>query len=155
MKRVMLVLVLILVLVSSSVAASTNFFPYYNEEVFTAPSVFNQIVQKEIVKPISVKKEILVGKEETKIETIEPQRISILEKCFAPEKVSVKVNQPVIWKNERKHVKSLIVGVREISGVRSNFLNPDDAFIHQFSEPGEYTYVDSVVIGVVGKIVVE
>lgn len=80
--------------------------------------------------------------------------IFITENGFEPKEVEVKINQRVIWKNKRERLPALILGVREISEMKSVFFQPEEYFYWSFSEPGEYTYVDGVVIGRVGKIIV-
>lgn len=88
-------------------------------------------------------------------EIIVPKKILITEKGFEPIEIKVKTNYPVIWKNQRLATKSLVYGVREIFGMKSGMINPGENFTWQFSEPGIYTYVDAVVLGRVGRIVVQ
>jgi len=88
------------------------------------------------------------------IEDLAPIEILITKNDILIDSVNVKVNQPVIWKNEQRSLQALIYGMREISGMRSGFIEPGESFTWEFSEPGEYVYVDSVVIGRTGKIVV-
>lgn len=81
--------------------------------------------------------------------------ILITEKGFEPREIQVKVDQMVTWKNKRERLSALVLGVREISDLRSDFIRPEEYFSWSFPEPGEYTYVDGVVIGRVGHIVVK
>jgi plastocyanin len=104
-----------------------------------------------------IKKEsakIIVKAEKNEIKKKVPQQIIITENIIRFESVTIDVNQEVIWKNEQEKLQALVYGVREISGMRSGFIQPGESFTWQFSEPGEYTYVDSVVIGRMGKITV-
>jgi len=81
--------------------------------------------------------------------------IKIIEGKFVPNEMVVERGQEVTWVNERKRNKALVRGLREINDLDSGFLNPGDSFKQTFSEVGEYTYVDGVIIGVVGKIIVK
>ena len=81
-------------------------------------------------------------------------KIIITENIIRFEPVTININQEIIWKNEQEKLQALVYGVREISGMKSGFIQPGESFTWQFSEPGEYTYVDSVVIGRMGKIIV-
>jgi hypothetical protein len=83
-----------------------------------------------------------------------PVEVVITEEIIGLKPIEVKVNQPVVWKNEQKRLQSLIYGMREISAMKSDFIEPGESFTWSFSEPGEYVYVDSVVIGRTGKIIV-
>ena len=80
--------------------------------------------------------------------------VSITQTGLVPEIVRVRVGQEIIWKNERESLGALIFGVREISSMRSKFLKPGDEFSTSFSELGEKVYVEGVVIGLAGKIIV-
>ncbi len=93
--------------------------------------------------------------EEKLIVVNEPIEILITDEILRFEPVTVKVNQPVIWKNEQEKLQVLLYGMREIFAMKSGFLEPGESFSWTFLEPGEYTYVDSVVIGRSGKILVE
>ena len=104
-----------------------------------------------------IKKEsakIIVKGEKKDIKNKFPQEIILTENIIRLESITVDVNQKVIWKNEQEKLQALVYGVREISGMKSGFIQPGESFTWQFSEPGEYTYVDSVVIGRMGKIIV-
>jgi len=74
---------------------------------------------------------------------------------FDPPEIEVQVGQEVVWMNERDNLKAMVVGMREISSMRSKFLQPGDKFSWTFIEPGNYQYVDAVVIGSLGKIIVK
>ncbi len=74
---------------------------------------------------------------------------------FLPPKVKVQVNQAVIWRNERDNLDAYIVGLRGISDLRSDVLSPGDEFNWTFNEPGEYQYVDMIIIGSLGNIIVK
>lgn len=82
-------------------------------------------------------------------------QVIITNEGFEPKEIRIKSSQTIIWKNERKYWRTLVRGLREINDMDSGFLEPGDSFSWTFTEPGEYTYVDGVIIGKVGKIVVE
>ena len=86
---------------------------------------------------------------------LEAAEILITKEGFEPKKIIIKVNQPLIWKNEQDRLSALVLGVREIYGVNSGLLEPGQKFEQGFSKPGVYTYVDGIVLGRVGKIVVQ
>lgn len=81
--------------------------------------------------------------------------IEITDNGFEPIELEVNVNELVSWKNVRERTKSLIYGMREISSMRSPIIAPRESFTYSFSKPGKYTYVDSIVIGRVGRIIVK
>lgn len=85
----------------------------------------------------------------------EPVRVSIQEDGFFPAKITIAPGQKVIWKNDRKRLKSLVMGVRELIEMRSEFLLPEKEFSWTFEKEGEFDYMDGVTIGREGKIVVE
>lgn len=85
---------------------------------------------------------------------IPPKKVLITENGFEPKTVWAKANQTIVWKNGRKQTPALVYGVREISGMKSGYIFPAGNFSWSFLEPGVYTYVDAVVLGKVGKIVV-
>ena len=99
------------------------------------PRVIVKSIKKEIEK---VSREIIITNDTLKFET-----------------VTIDVDQAVVWKNEQDKLQALIYGVRKISGMKSGYIGPGESFSWQFSEPGEYIYVDSVVIGRAGKIIVQ
>lgn len=88
-------------------------------------------------------------------EIIPPKIVLITENGFEPKTVWVKANQTIVWKNGRKQTPALVYGVREISGMKSGYIFPAGNFSWNFLEPGVYTYVDAVVLGRVGRIVVQ
>ena len=47
------------------------------------------------------------------------------------------------------------MGVREISALNSGNLMPKETFSWKFDASGRYTYVDGIVIGYSGEIIVE
>ena len=91
---------------------------------------------------------------EKPVKKLEPVIIEITEKGFVPSSVEVEVGQPIVWKNKHAFFKSMIAGVREAEELRSKLLEPKDYFTWNFSKAGEYDYVDAVIIGRTGKIIV-
>jgi len=81
-------------------------------------------------------------------------QIEVLEEGFSPKVVEISAGQTVIWMNKRK-TKTFIVGMRELDDMRSKFLEFGEVFSWRFDEPGTYTYVDSIVIGKTGKVIVK
>ena len=91
------------------------------------------------------------------IPTTHPIRIktiSITEKGFKPQILNVHLGEKVQWINERLHTGSLVYGVRELTGMRSPMLEMGEIFIWTFEREGTFVYVDSVVIGRMGKVIV-
>jgi plastocyanin len=80
--------------------------------------------------------------------------VFILENKFDPSFVEVSVGDTIVWINKRKKLNSFIIGMRELSGMKSKFLFPNDKFEWTFNKPGKYVYVDGIIIGLEGKIVV-
>ncbi len=68
--------------------------------------------------------------------------------------VEVGVNETVVWVNAQEKLPLFLIGVREIIGMRSPFLQPGEVFRKTFTEKGEFTYVDGIMIGRTGKIIV-
>jgi len=85
----------------------------------------------------------------------EVAEVLITQTGFEPKEITIKVNQKLVWKNEQDKLPALVLGVREIYELRSGLLEPGQEFIQVFSQPGEYTYVDGIVLGRVGKVVVQ
>lgn len=81
--------------------------------------------------------------------------VIISEGGFHPSEISVKVNQKILWQNNRERLSAMILGVRGILDMKSEMFSPQQTFSWSFSEPGVYTYVDAIMVGTVGKIVVE
>ncbi len=88
-------------------------------------------------------------------ETLSPLTISLIDNKVALDEVKVKVNQPIIWKNDQKNTKSQIYGVREAIDIRSPLLNSGDSFKWVFNKSGRYSYVDVIVLGRSGVVIVE
>lgn len=173
MKRRMFILFLIvglLVLICSAVSAdirsgaiisadtSTNpFFTYYDGDVFIVRSLFQPNMQpvsppttqpnKEPVIQLVIEKETDQAKK-TKF-------IVIKENRFEPEEVIVKAGQEVTWINEREKLPAFVLGIREAIQIKSPFFKPGESFSWTFDKTGKYVYVDGVVIGITGRIVVE
>lgn len=133
-----------------SLVSAENLCSFQERNNFWFNSPFDKLVmpKPDFEKP---KTFFLVEQEEV----IVPKKILITEKGFEPKEIKVKANYPVVWKNERKQTGSLVYGVREISGMKSGMISFGENFTWRFSEPGVYTYVDAVVLGRVGRIVVQ
>tara|TARA_Y100000310_G_C20431617_1_gene691748 strand:- start:47 stop:520 length:474 start_codon:yes stop_codon:yes gene_type:complete len=85
----------------------------------------------------------------------EPVVVLITEKGFQPQIVNLSVGQRIVWKNKQTAFKAIIAGVREAEKMRSKTLEPNDFFTWNFSKAGEYNYVDVVIIGRTGKVIVK
>ena len=173
MKNIIIVILMLSVCLFS-VNANLDSFNYFDREIFNPNKINVQGTQfKEM--PVAFfstpyEKIIRSFQSEIKMEKLEPrmivksikkeieekvsQEIIITNDTLKFETVTIDVDQEIIWKNEQDKLKALIYGVREISGMKSGFIGPGDSFTWTFSEPGEYTYVDSVVVGRSGKIIV-
>tara|TARA_Y100000310_G_C20580732_1_gene762844 strand:+ start:731 stop:1144 length:414 start_codon:yes stop_codon:yes gene_type:complete len=137
-----------MVLLSVAVSGFTNPFIQFQELVLEEQLLFySPYVNLEIP-------EIMLEKEKTKVDN-NIVEVLITKNGFEPEVVKVGINQKLTWKNERPKLTALVLGVREISAISSGFLEPGMEFTQKFSEPGEYTYVDGIIIGRVGKVIVQ
>lgn len=94
------------------------------------------------------------GVDELLIEESEIVQITITKKGFDPAEVRIESGQSVMWVNERERLDALVVIVKGMPNEVSELLGPFEYFTWEFSEPGEYVYVDGVVIGQMGKVVV-
>ena len=106
---------------------------------------------KEFTTELSLEKSVEKN-EDLKLPVVE---ILITDDGFEPEEVTVKVGQTVMWHNQRGYTKAIVAGMREIIQLRSPPLAPEKKFYWRFDTPGKFTYVDAVVIGHTGKIIVE
>jgi plastocyanin len=156
-------IVIILMLVPF-VFAENNFFTYYDDSVFTVGSVFERTFHVMKMPLFSTFYKDVMLQKNTAVEIVPKVTqkskgkvfdISITKNGFYPSELKINVNQQVIWKNNNKFIKTKVIGVREVYPMKSDFLNPGDEFSWTFSSPGEFTYVDGVVIGRVGKIIVQ
>jgi plastocyanin len=86
---------------------------------------------------------------------LQPVEVIVNKLGFEPSTVVVGVNQPVIWINKREKHQVLLMGLREISLMNSGLFESEDTFTWTFSESGNYTYADGIIIGVTGMIVVQ
>lgn len=160
--------------------ASGQLFTYYDNDIFIFKqfskvdlpdiffnSIFDKLMEKkEVVKRVVVREDILDSRKDHYIveerllvqeeeRPLDPIYITVTEEGFFPEEVIVKRNQSIVWLNDRKKLTLLVLGLREIDDLDSDFLQPGESFSWQFSEKGVYTYVDGVMIGRVGKVVVQ
>ena len=99
----------------------------------------DKLIAKEVVQPNNEK---------------EPAVILITEKGFQPQILTVTVGQKIIWKNKQKTFNSMVTGVREADQMKSKTLELNDFFTWNFSKAGTYDYVDVVIKGRTGKIIV-
>tara|TARA_Y100000310_G_scaffold324914_1_gene387514 strand:- start:24467 stop:24916 length:450 start_codon:yes stop_codon:yes gene_type:complete len=145
-----LVLMLLLVL-SSSTASPGLFFQNPFTSLFEAKPVFTTIFDTiQLQSTLQDSEPILL---ET---SIEPRNEIIIEDLtFSPKVITIASGDEITWINQRQGLKALVMGLREISQMRSPFMEPNDEFSFTFNVPGTYTYSDGVIIGVIGKIIVE
>ena len=80
--------------------------------------------------------------------------VEITKTGFDPPYLIIEEGQEVIWRNERSDFEAIVVGLREITSMRSEIVEPGDQFSWIFSNTGDYTYIDAVFVGSVGKITV-
>ena len=99
----------------------------------------DKLITEEVIKPKKEK---------------EPAVVLITGKGFQPQVLNVSVGQKIVWKNKQPTFNSIVVGVREADQMKSKTLEPNDFFTWNFSKAGEYDYVDAVIIGRTGKIIV-
>ncbi len=74
---------------------------------------------------------------------------------FTPEVITISQGATIEWRNERKKLSLLLLGVREIIDMKSPFVKSKSSFTYTFDNTGKFTYVDGVMIGQSGKIIVE
>jgi plastocyanin len=123
--------------------------PFFNiDSVFSQPEIFFGSPFDSLV---LVETEATVS---NKITLPEKVIVEVGAHGFSPEEVEVSLNQEITWINGREKIPYLLLGLREISSMKSQITGPGDSFTYSFSLPGEYTYVDAIVIGWVGKIIV-
>ena len=150
-KRVLFILLILFsfILVSAQ-SERFEFFPYYDENVFTAKRIFSPFIAKEVFSIVLFDSPLVIKEEIEK-----PLEVLIKKTYLDPKEIKVKVGQLVTWKNDRSEMQALLFGMREIHEMKSGFLDPGESFTWNFSKPGKYEYVDAIVIGTSGKIVVE
>lgn len=129
---------------------SGELFLLYDGNTYTAKKVFNPYLQEAVFSPSY---ELQQEAEEDNSESGQIE-IIITKEGFVPEKIEIKRNQTIVWKNGRETLPALIMGMREISMVKRS-LQPGESFSRVFSDPGKYFYVDGIIIGYSGEIVVE
>jgi plastocyanin len=94
-----------------------------------------------------------VVKESPKIYTRHIVRVN--DTGFTPEVLTISRGATIEWRNERKKLPFLLLGVREIVSMKSSVVNPKESFIWTFENNGTFTYVDGVILGQSGKVIVE
>lgn len=150
MKKIIILTVLFLIFPLLG-KAEIYFFPYYNS-LFTAPLIFtreNYINSHFESQEDSQENFLDIIQEDAELE------ILISKRGFNPAIINASVGEKIVWKNERARTSALLLGVREARDLNSGLLMPGENFSYTFSEPGTYIYVDGVVIGYSGKIVVK
>mgnify|MGYP006865137768 CR=1 FL=1 len=164
MKLKIISLLVIILLFSVAVSGFSNPFVQFQIEnldqqlLFYSPyENFVSLVKEVVVKlnpesAINIEAEIIKPLDKSGLEPVE---VVITQNGFEPQEVFVGVNQVLVWKNERPKLTALVLGVREISMVNSGVLESGMEFTQKFSEPGEYTYVDGIMIGRFGKVIVQ
>ena len=156
LKRILIGLIVVFCfVVNLELVLGETFFDYCREDACEI-SKFVRLNNEEIKKEedeIFLKYQPYINEESSW--NFEPMEIMVTEDGFEPEEVIVKVGQEVSWKNSRKYTAVLIRGMRKISNINSGFLNEGEEFRWTFSEKGRFTYVDGIVIGKTGIIVVE
>ena len=136
------------------VTSEVNIIDYFIDEV-KGPFFVKPVIEPMQPEPVVFyySRSVVDKKSVVKEEPL-PSRIYITDKGFAPEKTIIKAGQTVIWKNKQKNLQALVYGVREISHLKSQIMKRGQTFSWTFTEEGEYTYVDGVVIGRAGRIIV-
>jgi plastocyanin len=142
-------------LVCLPIVSAVEFFPYYDSTTFNAPLLFDQ---KEVeFKLVEFFPSFFVELQDEIInyDNLGVKKVIISDQGINPQRVVVQVDESVVFKNEREKWSARLVGMREISEMNSDFLEPNSEYTFSFSEPGEYVYVDTIIIGITGKIVVK
>jgi plastocyanin len=175
-----IVLFVVLLLTSQIVSASSLFFAPFNPQVYSNTQVFSitpqvpkiQFIPQfnvnsfgfiELPKPVQRQnvpskpspKEIVISQPIVKEMSITTKTILISEEGFKPQTLQVHQGETVQWINKRPLTKSILNGVRALSKMRSPMLEENEIFTWEFNTKGTFVYVDSVVIGRIGKIIVE
>lgn len=155
MKKI--VFVLIALLVGMGVIAGSGMWNFYagnNPYSFFGLTPF-EAFDIQVTNDNTIPEDKLVITEVIKPEVkLEPAVILITEKGFEPQVLNITLGQIVVWKNKQKTFNSIVAGVREADQLRSKTLEPNDYFTWNFSKEGEYDYVDVVLIGRTGKVIV-
>jgi len=81
--------------------------------------------------------------------------VLITDDGFIPKEVVINVGEEVLWRNKRTYTKTMITGMRELINMHSTILGPDEVFRWKFEQSGEFVYIDAVMIGRTGKVVVK
>ncbi len=157
-KRCVLLVIVFLLVLSFPVKGAVLFFPYFNSAVL---NVFGGIDEVENEVEVTVTEKVAIGalqKEEPVIEVIELPEVPLViiqKDSFSPSELMIQKGQTVQWTNQREKLTAIVLGLREVQAMKSGSLKPGESFQWTFEESGEFTYVDGVVIGLVGKVVVE
>ena len=137
--------------------ASAELFPYYDGDLFTARKIFNPELPAVFFSSFDTLIAGRVAQVITPIAARAPKvevKVILTENGLEPNIVNVKLNEKVTWVNQRKSLDALVLGVREISAMKSDYLAPGEEFVWTFEKAGTYTYVDGIIIGTAGKVVV-
>jgi plastocyanin len=73
---------------------------------------------------------------------------------FHPPSIILEANQSITWINERRKLSAVIMGVRELTSLKSDFLQPGDSFAYTFPKRGKYVYVDGIYVSYSGEVIV-
>jgi plastocyanin len=130
------------VLISMNLVIADGFFQYYDSDIFTAMKIFSPAEETFEVETFEVKGK--VGKE---------VEVFITKEGFSPEKIEVNFGDEIIWKNQR-NLQALVLGTRAISFVVSGVISPGKEFVWKANKTGKHVYVDGIIIGQVGEIIV-
>ncbi|MBT4539835.1 hypothetical protein HOI26_05390 [Candidatus Woesearchaeota archaeon] len=119
--------------------SASMFFPHYDTSVYSAPLVFSSSVVFSDMGSYAGEAVI----------------VSITPEGFFPREIIVNPGDSVVWRNDRRYWESSVIGVRDLHMMQSEILSPGETFLWTFNEPGEYTYVDVIVLGYTGRIIVQ
>ena len=97
---------------------------------------------------------IIIEEKETDEQLSEFVEVSITDKGLEPKIIEIEIGETVLWKNERVRTKAFLVGLRELNAMNSGFLEAGEVFSHKFEKRGKFTYVDNVIIGFTGRVIV-
>lgn len=82
--------------------------------------------------------------------------IEVTDNGFVPNELAIKVGETVVWKNVRtgKVDKTMIVGNRQCSNIKSNIFGPGGTFSWTFDHADECTIVDGIFTTKLSKIII-
>ena len=81
-----------------------------------------------------------------------------IDNTFRPSVVEISVGDEVLWENRGMNEHDVLHVDGDDWGVEVADFQPGDAYLHQFTEPGEYRYYCSIhgteTVGMVGTVIV-